>query len=153
MKDILTQTPELPEPYEPVYKDWLSVFEQFEVNSESVLVGHSCGGGFLVRWLSETDTVVDKLVLVAPWLDPEKTVKDAFFDFKIDKNLKNKAREIHILVSDDDEQDVLESVEKIRNSIDGYIYHEFKGYGHFTFEDMGKREFSELLAIVLGESK
>jgi len=46
IRDILTQTPELPKPYEPVYKDWLGVFGQFEVNEESILIGHSAGGAF-----------------------------------------------------------------------------------------------------------
>src|SRR3989304_5750342 len=149
IRDILTQTPELPKPYEPVYKDWLKIFRQFEVNEESILVGHSAGGGFLIRWLSETNTKIDKLVLIAPWLDPEKTVKDSFFDFEIDRNLKDKANKIHLLISTDDDSDVLESVKKIRNSIDGYEYHEFNGYGHFTYGDMGTKEFPELLELVL----
>ena len=103
----------------------------------------------MIRWLSEKNTKIDKLVLVAPWLDPEKTVKDSFFDFEIDRNLKDKANKIHLLISTDDDSDVLESVKKIRNSIDGYEYHEFNGYGHFTYEDMGTKEFPELLELVL----
>ncbi len=47
IQDILTQTPELPKPYAPVYTDWLRVLKQFEINEESILIGHSCGGGLL----------------------------------------------------------------------------------------------------------
>lgn len=47
LKDILAQTPELPYPYRPVYKDWLDVLRKFEINKDTILVGHSCGAGFL----------------------------------------------------------------------------------------------------------
>ncbi|MFC1622124.1 RBBP9/YdeN family alpha/beta hydrolase [Patescibacteria group bacterium] len=150
IRDILTQTPEWPKPFEPVYKDWLNLFRRFEVNEESTLVGHSCGGGFLIRWLSDTDIKIDKLILVAPWLDPENTIQDkTFFDFKIDKNLKNKVNEIHILSSDDDSPNVLKSVKTLKGSIDGYKYHEFKKYGHFCYGDMNTREFPELLELII----
>lgn len=152
IKDILAQTPELPVPYEPVYEDWKKLFEGFEINEESVLVGHSCGGGFLTRWLSETNIKVDKLVLVAPWLDPENTIQDAsFFDFKID--LDGKANEIHIFVSKDDDQDILDSVKTIKEAIKDYEHREFEGYGHFCFGDMNTKEFPELLDVCLGETK
>lgn len=28
-------------------------FGRFEINTDTILVGHSCGGGFLLRWLSD----------------------------------------------------------------------------------------------------
>ena len=72
LNGILAQTVELPEPYEPNYEKWRSVFEQFHIDEETNLIGHSCGGGFLVRWLSENKIKVGKVALVAPWLDPER---------------------------------------------------------------------------------
>lgn len=33
----------------------------------------SCGAGFLLRWLSENSVRIAKLILVIPWLDPNKT--------------------------------------------------------------------------------
>ena len=42
-QNILAQTPEMPEPYNPKYEEWKKVFEQFDVNEETILVGHSCG--------------------------------------------------------------------------------------------------------------
>ena len=53
IQDIFAVTPEMPRAYEPVYEAWKKEFERHEVTSETVLVGHSCGGGFLIRWLSE----------------------------------------------------------------------------------------------------
>lgn len=45
-RDILSQAPEMPKPYEPRYEKWKEVFEQFKISDESILVGHSCGGLF-----------------------------------------------------------------------------------------------------------
>ncbi len=70
IKSIFTQTPEMPEAYKPDYEKWKHEFERFSVDKETILIGHSCGGGFLIRWLSENKVEIDKLILVAPWLDP-----------------------------------------------------------------------------------
>lgn len=74
IRDIKADTPEVPYPYELDYATWAREFERFDVTPETVLVGHSCGGGFIVRWLCEhADVHVGKVVLVAPWTDPTKT--------------------------------------------------------------------------------
>lgn len=66
LNGILTQTPEMPEPYNAKYNDWSSVIEQFKIDKNTILVGHSLGAGFLVRWLSEQKIEVGRVVLVAP---------------------------------------------------------------------------------------
>jgi pimeloyl-ACP methyl ester carboxylesterase len=59
------QTPEVVRPYLVDYDGWRTEFERHLDDEPMVLVGHSCGGGFLVRWLSEHPLVqVGKLVLV-----------------------------------------------------------------------------------------
>src|ERR1700741_4554197 len=68
VNDILAQTPELPEPYAPNYAKWCSVFDQFTVDEETMLIGHSCGAGFIVRWLTDNKKKVGKVALVAPFL-------------------------------------------------------------------------------------
>jgi len=50
LKGVLAQTPEIPDAYEPNYEKWKSMFERFDINEDTLLIGHSCGGGFLVRW-------------------------------------------------------------------------------------------------------
>jgi len=72
LNGILAQTPEMPKAYEPEYDAWKEMFERFDTDEETILIGHSCGGGFIVRWLSENkDKRVGKVVLVAPWIDPD----------------------------------------------------------------------------------
>jgi predicted alpha/beta hydrolase family esterase len=70
VRDREAFTPEMFHAYDPQYHIWQREFERFDINENTVLVGHSCGGGFLLRWLSEhPDVHIKKLVLVAPWID------------------------------------------------------------------------------------
>lgn len=147
IKNILTQSPEMPEPYKPDYTKWKKEFERYDSNKDSTLIGHSCGGGFLVRWLSENRININKLILVAPWLDPVRENTLDFFEFLIDPLVENRVREIHLFVSSDDEKDVLKSVEIIHNSFKKINIHNFNNKGHFTFEEMGTSEFPELLDL------
>ncbi len=149
INNIFAQTPEMPEAYSPDYEKWSKELVRFEVNEESVLIGHSCGAGFLLRWLSENKVKIKKLILVAPWLDPQREKTTNFFDFKIDQNIKEKVAEIHLLASKDDDEDILQSVDIIKDSLPDVIYHEFLNYGHFCFSDMKTEKFPELLNIII----
>ncbi len=146
---ILAQTPELPEPYLPVYEAWSKVFEQFKIDIDTILVGHSCGAGFLLRWLSENKMEVDKVVLVAPWIDPEKELKNDFFNFEIDKDLLQRIKSICVFVSKDDEKDIHETVSIITNQLPQVEVKRFEDRGHFTLGDMKTEKFPELLDFLL----
>ncbi|MCW1888317.1 MAG: alpha/beta hydrolase [Candidatus Moranbacteria bacterium] len=140
--------PELPEPYHPIYEAWKEVFEGLAPDEETVLVGHSCGGGFLVRYLSENTLRVGKVLLVAPYLDPDGDHIPEFFDFPVKRNLVSQTEGVTIFISADDDSDILESVRIIKDSCDGIVTREFVDKGHFTFGEMGTREFPELLVEV-----
>lgn len=150
IQDIKADTPEMPHAYAPVYEVWKREFERFDVTPETVLVGHSCGGGFLVRWLSEhTEVKVGKVVLVAPWLDPEAELHNGFFDFEIDAALVSRTKEFVIFNSTNDETSVQTSVAKIRAVILNHTYIEFQNYGHFCLGDLGTEKFPELLEEIV----
>ena len=152
MKDIPTATPEMPHGYMPDYTVWKREFERFDITPETILVGHSCGGGFLVRWLSENpEQQVGKVVLVAPWLDPNKTkgADNDFFDFTIDTELANRTAGVTIFNSDDDMEAIHTSVKKITDTVTNIKLVEFTGKGHFCLGDLGTEEFPELLEEVL----
>lgn len=151
LNGILAQTPELPEPYKPVYKKWRSIFEQFKIDKNTGLIGHSCGAGFLVRWLSQNKIRVGNVVLVAPWLDPDHTLKTGFFNFKIDPNLVKRTRGLTIFVSKDDYRDVRKSVKQLKTLLKGpkIEIKEFTNKGHFTLNDMKTEKFPELLNALL----
>ena len=150
-RDILAQTPELPKPYSPNYDSWKEIFERFELNESCLLVGHSCGGGFLVRWLSENpNIIVNKVVLVAPWLDIEKSYSP-LFDFDLRTNISDQSKNgIDILCSTNDSESIKSSIIFLQNNLLDAKYHEFIDYGHFRIEEMKTRVFPELLQICLG---
>ncbi len=148
LKGISTQTPEMPDSYEPNYEKWKSVFERLEINEDTILVGHSCGGGFLTRWLSEHDVKVGKVVLVAPWLDPEKLIDAEFFNFKIDPNLVAKTDGITLMCSMDDEEDVLESMQILKTQVKDIVIQEFTDKGHFVLNSMKTDAFPELVSVL-----
>lgn len=148
IRNIFTQTPEVPEAFNPQYVLWKKEFEKYTIDKDSVLVGHSCGGGFLIRWLSENKIEIKKLILVAPWLDPERSKTIDFFDFKIDSDIANRVPEVHLLVSDDDDSDIHQSVSTIATSLPSVKVHKFTGMGHFTYGQMKTEKFPELLQLI-----
>lgn len=151
---LTVDAPELPRPYEPNYEAWKNVFEQLPITSETILVGHSAGAGFLVRWLSENNVQVGKVILVAPWMDPEGYLQEkyghsSFFDFIIDTEFPNHTQGTSIFISDDDERWILETVSKITDACPTIRVQHFHDKGHFTFDDMGAIEFPELLKEII----
>jgi hypothetical protein len=145
LKDIVAQTPEMPVPYEPEYNAWKKVFEGFEINEDTILVGHSCGGGFIVRYLSENNIKVGKVVLVLPWIDPDNFLNTGMFDFVIDSEIVFKTKGITIFESTDDEDEVQKSIEIIKQKTHDIKVVTFKDYGHFCYSDMNTDKFPELL--------
>lgn len=150
VRDVMAHTPEMPYAYAPDYPAWCREFERYDIGPRTMLVGHSCGAGFLVRWLSEhPDLLVDRVALVAPWLDPDRSEAPDFFDFTIDAGLAGRARGFLVLNSDDDGERIQGSVRMIRDAVPGLDYHEFHGHGHFGTADLGGPGFSALLDLLL----
>lgn len=147
--DIAAYTPEVPQAYKTDWNDWCREVERYEIDSETCLVGHSCGGGFWVRYLSERQKLrVGKVILVAPWLDPDGDETNGFFDFTIDPKIASRTEGLVIFNSDNDMGNVHKSVARLREAIRGIEYTEFHKYGHFTAKDMNSSEFPELLKVV-----
>lgn len=145
MNGIEAATPEVANAYEPSYDKWLKELIRFEITSESILVGHSCGGGFLVRWLSDNPEVfVKKVVLVAPWLDPKRTKTTDFFEFDIDPGITARVDSFTIFNSDNDSNTIQTSVRMIRDALPDCRYVELHNYGHFCMTDMKTQAFPEL---------
>ena len=149
LKGIEAQTPEMPGFYEPNYEKWKEMLERFDLNEDTILVGHSCGGGFLVRYLSENNVKVGKVVLVAPWLDPEHAIDKNFFEFEIDENLVSKTSGLIVMYSTDDHPDVLKSIDILKPKLKGAQFQEFSGKGHFVLSSLKTEKFPELLANLL----
>lgn len=150
IRDIAAATPEMPHAYNPEYSVWKREFERYDVTRETILVGHSCGAGFLVRWLSENkEARVGKVILVAPWIDPEEELDSDFFDFEIDADLVRRTAGLVIFNSDNDYEFTQRSAQLIADKIFDTKIVNFHEYGHFCFNDLRTEAFPELLAECL----
>lgn len=152
VKDILAVAVEMPNSPYPKYDQWKKEFDRYDITDETILVGHSTGGGFIVRWLSEhPDIRVGNVVLVAPWMgyDFGLPFDKSYFEFDIDRKLASRTSSTVILSSTNDHDAIKDSVKLLVEKIDNVEVIEMKDKGHFTEGDMGTVEFPELRDLCL----
>lgn len=148
---VPTETPLMPEPWEPTYEKFKAVFSKHAVGENTILVGHSCGCAFLVRWLGETKKKVFKLILVAPWKIPQEKRQGAdvaFYTYNIDPSIKDRVGEIIMFTANDEEDDGKRSLKVFHDGIGGKVI-ELQNHGHYTMNDMGTEEFPELRDAII----
>lgn len=145
--DIPAATPEVPKSYDRSWGVWLKEVERFDIGPNTILVGHSTGAGFWVKYLSTHEKLkVGKVVLVAPWLDPDREhTKDFFDDFEIDPDLVTRTNGLTIFNSDNDQDSVQKTTKILLETVKNIECREFNDYGHFTISSMKTTEFPELL--------
>jgi predicted alpha/beta hydrolase family esterase len=148
IRSIDTKTPTMPSPWHPDYKKFKKKFSKYTIDKNTILIGHSCGCAFLVRWLGESKQRIFKLILVAPWKIPDKgdNYRYRFYTYSIDKTIKNRIGKIVMFTSDNEEKNGKKSLEIFHKSLGGEII-ELKRKGHYTFEDMRTGEFPELIKV------
>ena len=123
------QTPELPHPYRPSYAEWKETFEWFKPQKLSLLVGHGAGAGFAVKYMQERRLRLEKLLLVAPWLDPEREFDD-FLQTALHPAALNKEAE-------------RQTKDRLLAAYPQIVFHDYLNFGHFTAGKTG-RSFQEL---------
>lgn len=150
-RGIEVMIPALPLPYFPVYSDWKTAFPEHRVNNETGLIGHSAGGEFLLRWLSENKSAtVEQLVLVAPYHDYEGKYGE-FSDYVLDKELVERVGRLSIVNSQDDDQPIQRRASELKVLLPEADLIQLNGFGHFRIgHNMTSEEFPEILDI-LGE--
>lgn len=144
--DIVAATPEVPLAFEPLWDRWVKEVERYDIGPKTILVGHSTGGGFWIRYLSEhKDLRVGKVVLVAPWIDVEQEDPNQFFKFEIDSDLAHRTGGLTVFHSDNDNGEMQTSLKKLQAELKNFKLKVFHEYGHFTSGSMKTTEFPELL--------
>lgn len=143
IREISCIAPEFPRPFDPLYDEWKEVLDTLEIDEQTILIGHSCGGGFILKYLSENKSIAPKqIILVAPWLDPKHEFTQPFFDFEIDSDLATRTS-IDIFISTDDGQDILDSFEVIKKALPNSTIHPYTDKEHFCTP-----EFPEILEVI-----
>lgn len=131
------------------FKYWRIYFERIieVLDNQLILIGHSLGGIFLAKYLSENllpKNIKALFLLAAPF--EEDTLGESLGDFKLssDFNLLNKqADTIYILHSEDDEVVPFADSFKYHAVLDNSEIIIFKDKGHFNQPD-----FPELLNLL-----
>ena len=142
------QAPEFPKPYAPRYQAWKAVLDRLTVDPHTTLIGYSCGGGLLLRWLTATQPVVRRLVIVAPWLDPFG-VRGDFVNFELDRGLADKIEAMHFLYcAEDATEGVQPSVALLKQAFPHASFLNLAGRGHFSTADMGTTCLPDLIAVI-----
>jgi len=149
MQGIQADAPLMPEPWAPDYVKFKQEFEKYPVTENSILIGHSCGCSFLVRWLGETKKEIAKLILVAPWkINPESSrLEKDFYEFDIDHSIADRVKQITMFTADNEEEDGKKGLEMFHGALGGHVI-ELQGHGHYVIGDMGTTEFHELLEVI-----
>ena len=149
-KGIKTEVALMPNPWQPKYREFKGEFEKYKINKNTILIGHSCGTAFLVKWLGETKQKVNRLILISPWKIPDENdkIKIEFYGFKIDKTIKERVKKIIYFTADNEAKDGKESLKIYKKALDGKIIN-IKGYGHYIEKHMKTTKFPELLEEIL----
>lgn len=146
--NILCQTPEMPDVPNANYDGWKKVFEQFQINENTIFVGHSAGCGFILKWLNENPNFkFKKLILVAPWLDFDHEFQN-FSNFTLNIDIAKQANEVHLICSTDDDTSIIKTTKYIMEKSSKFKYHEYTDKQHFTIKTTGEK-FEDLLKICI----
>lgn len=132
------------------YPEWKIWFEKtfHLLSDEVVLVGHSLGGIFLAKYLSENSFPkrISQLHLVAAPYDTE-VIKDSLADFTLNNTVgevSEKAKKIFLYQSKDDTVVAHDDILKYKRDLPKAEVVEFENRGHFTQE-----QFPELIDKIL----
>lgn len=130
--------PKMPNSRNSRYLEWKLWFEKtfHLLTDEVILIGHSLGGIFLAKYLSENSfpKKIKQLHLVAACYDTE-VIKDSLVDFALTKtveNIQDKVEKIFLYQSKDDTSVAYQDALKYKRDLPNAELLMFEDRGHFT---------------------
>lgn len=130
--------PQFPTPENQTPKHWFSVLEPYQniFNEETILIGHSCGGAFLLRVLEKIDTKIKAAVFVAAsagvkpikYYEIDRPFIEKPFDWP---KIRAAARHFFVFHSQDDPLISLANGQKIASELNTELISP-KNAGHFN---------------------
>lgn len=154
----LTETHEVLEPLMPskqnadyvAWKIWFERHFEFIKDEPIILIGHSLGATFLLKYMSENTfpKKISQLHLVAPYIEDEPGMfleKLSSFEFDVSKieSIRGAANEIHIWHSVDDNVVPFSNSETVYKYLPNANFHKFTDRGHFN-----QPAFIEILQVI-----
>ncbi|ETB63674.1 TPA: alpha/beta hydrolase [Candidatus Nomurabacteria bacterium] len=131
------------------WKIWFEKYLKFLNDKETILMGYSQGGTFLLKYLSENlfPKRVKQIHLIAPFVKENNFEKYKLMNFKFDLSKINRINEIcddvHIWYSSDDFLVLPDNSEIVIKNIPKIVIHKFDDRNHFFQE-----AFPELLEVI-----
>ena len=125
----------------------VDILNRQDINEETILIGHSCGGGLLVKFLSENpDIKIGHLILVAPWIDRLRQFSQYFNNFEPDPKLSERVKTIDLFFSTDDHYGdmIISGCEHLQKIYPTMRVHKFSDKSHFSGDML---EFPELWSL------
>ncbi|MFA5999573.1 MAG: alpha/beta hydrolase [Candidatus Paceibacterota bacterium] len=144
--------PQMPCEKNAKYEEWKIWFEKhlsFIRGKDFILIGHSLGAIFLLKYLSENNLnkKIRQLHLVAPAVFDDGLGLEKLATFKSDlkkiKRIEKKCKELHLWHSKDDSTCVFKNSEIIKGIIPNADFHIFQNRGHFK-----SYVFPEILKVI-----
>jgi len=128
--------------------EWFEVLKNYEINENTLLIGHSLGGIFALKILEKLDKPIKALYLIGtpigekPILNYERDFAFSGFDFDWDI-IKNNAKHFVVFHSDNDRYVSLANGEKLAKEL-AVKLNFVANAGHFN-KSAGYTEFPDLL--------
>ncbi len=142
--DFECHTLSMPNTFWADYEAWKIWFEKMlpYIRDGLILVGHSLGGGFLLRYLSENTLPVKvaQLHLLAPVVLDLEDCEGFLIDTRTWAGFKTTIDAVHVWHSEDDNLVPIEHSEKLFELYPRATFHRFTDRGHFLTETFPELE-------------
>jgi predicted alpha/beta hydrolase family esterase len=144
--------PLMPNKQSADYEAWKIWFERhfdFIDDNNPILIGHSLGGSFLLKYLSENSfpKKISQLHLIAPMVNDGNMYLEKMATFKFDIKKINKIEDmcisIHLWHSEDDIAVPFKNSLLVKENLPSVEFHVFKDRGHFM-----QPSFPEILEVI-----
>lgn len=130
--------PRMPNSMNARFKEWKIWFEKIIplLDDSVILIGHSLGGIFLAKYLSENDCpkkIKALFLIAAPFNKSEESLADFALDQPLN-NLKNQIENIYLYHSQDDVVVPISHLEGYKKELPNAQTRIFENRGHFNME-------------------
>lgn len=145
-KEFEVVLPKMPNFFNAKYLEWKIWFEKIVPFFESkvVLIGHSLGGIFLAKYLSENKfpkRILATFLVAAPYNDKDSDYSLADFALKKDlRLLQNQSEKLFVYQSQDDDVVPFVDFKKYKKALPDASFRKFDNKGHFR-----QKNFPEII--------